>query len=200
MGSQIFAGTGLGVLMGLLVGLSASPVVSTVVAALSAGLIALLGFQKTTAGTTKSVLEHGSVWRLGSFGFACSAALLAGLAIRTGNLMSPSIASQLAQLTSAGYSPAEAKQWVAQKNLGETTGGKQQGSGKGPSSSVLFAGLSDDDCQTFDPDKWKDREEQLRNLESLKGKYAAFARGVRQLDSGQQAAALASVKHLFCVE
>lgn len=208
MGGQIFAGTGLGILLGLLVGLSASPVVSTVVAALSAGLIALLGFSKTTGEHTKSVLDHGSMWRLGSFGFACAIGVLLGLLVRTNNILTPAISKQISQLTEAGYSPIEARQWVARRNFGgepssETSASAtHDGSGKEatPAASVLFASPSNDDCQAFDPDKWKDSAEQLRNLEARGGRSAAFARNVKQLNSAGQAAVLMSAKHLFCAE
>ena len=201
---QIFAGTGLGLLLGLLIGLSGSPVVATVVGALSAGLIALLGFTRKENTAPGKIQMSASSLRLGSFGFMCSVALVAALFVRTNDLLSPPIKTQVSRLTNAGYSPADALRWVALKNVGtsvawDQTGGKKQ-TAVSVASSALMSSLGDDDCQTFDPARYKNLTEHLKYLNSRGGRYADFAHATLNLDQKQQSAVLDATKHLFCGE
>lgn len=199
---QIFAGTGLGLLLGLLIGLSGSPVVATVVGALSAGLVALLGFTRKESTAPGKIRMSASSLRLGSFGFVCSMALVAALFVRTNDLLSPPIKTQVSRLTSAGYSSADALRWVALKNLGTSVAG---GSTRGKkevavsvASSALMSGLGDDYCPTFDPAKYKNLTEHVKYLNSRGGRYADFANALLALDQKQQSAVLDATKHLFC--
>ncbi|HET6158008.1 MAG TPA: hypothetical protein VFE34_06675 [Dongiaceae bacterium] len=108
--AQIFSGIGLGGLVGLLVALSTAHVVGSVIAALTALLAGFFGLS--------NVQIDKSGWRIGSFGFACIVGLIAGLMIRNGGALLPTVASQAAEWTSAGYSAAQARDLVALQRLG----------------------------------------------------------------------------------
>jgi hypothetical protein len=207
MFGQLFAGVGLGLLVGVLVGLSSSPVVSVVVGALAAGMVTLLGFARSSKDGDSSYAE-GSVIRLGGFGVACAAAVLLGLAIRTHNLLSPSIAKQVSEVQKAGYSGEEARRWVAYKNIGAILESGSSTGSNNPSppargtesvaGSVLFSGADSGECQHFDTSRYKDASEHLYSLRQLGGKYAEYAEKISTLDTAQQKSVLESLRVLFC--
>jgi hypothetical protein len=211
---QLFAGTGLGLLVGILVGLSSSPVVAVVVGALAAGMVTLLGFARPAKDGDTAYAE-GSVYRLGSFGVACAIAVLLGLYVRTHNWTSPSIADQVSEVQKAGYSPDDARRWVAYKNVGSIlavgpsstgpgsagTGGTQArgDSGAPPvAESVLFASGNSGECQYFDTNRYKDAQEHLYALRQAGGRYAEYAEKISTLDAARQKAVLDSLRLLFC--
>jgi hypothetical protein len=205
---QLFAGTGLGLLVGVLVGLSSSPVVSVVVGALAAGMVTLLGFVRSAKDDQPSYTE-GSVFRLGSFGVACTAAVIFGLFVRTHNWVSPSIAEQVSEVQKAGYSAEEARRWVAYKNIGISTAGAGSDSSASThatggtasiAGSVLFSGANEGECQHFDTNRYKDAQEHLYALRQLGGKYAAYAEKISSLDASQQKTVLNSLQLLFCAQ
>ena len=88
--------------------------------------------------------------RLGGFGVACAAVVLLGVGIRTHNWLSPSIAKQVSEVQNAGYSGAEARRWVAYKNVGAILESGSSAGSNNPSpsargtesvaGSVLFSG------------------------------------------------------------
>lgn len=199
---QLFAGAGLGLLVGILVGLSSSPVVSTVVGALAAGMITLLGFVRPSKDGESSYAE-GSVVRLGSFGLACTAAVLFGLFIRTHNLLSPSISEQIGDVRNAGYTDEEAHRWVAYRNIGIATGSSSEKSHPADGSasvagSVLFSSANSGECQYFDTNRYQNTKEHLYALQQLGGKYAEYAAKISSLDPSHQKTVLDSLRLLFC--
>ena len=203
---QLFAGTGLGLLVGVLVGLSASPVVSALIGALAAGMVTLLGFTRTTKEGDPPYAE-GSVIRLGSFGVACAVAVLLGLYIRTHNWLSPSISDQVAEIQKAGYTAEEARKWVALRNIGtalaptaaSTADGKSATAAAAPiAGSVLFSGANEGQCQYFDTSRYKDTQEHLYALRQMGGIYAEYANKIASMDATQQKAVLNSLRLLFC--
>jgi MFS family permease len=107
---QIFSGIGLGGLVGLLVALSTAHVVGSVIAALTALLAGFFGLSNTQVDT--------SGWRIGSFGFACIIGVIAGLWIRNGGELLPTVESQIGEWTSAGYPEEQARELVALQRLG----------------------------------------------------------------------------------
>lgn len=202
MMGQLFAGAGLGLLVGVLVGLSSSPVVSVVVGALAAGMVTLLGFTRP-AKEGEPAYKEGSVARLGSFGVACTAAVLLGLFVRTHNWLSPSIAEQVAEVRKAGYTEDEARRWVALRNIGTAPGSENEksksGGGNGAvAGSVLFAGGNSGECQYFDTNRYKDVPEHLYALRQQGGTYAEYADKISTLDSSHQKTVLDSLRILYC--
>ena len=202
MFGQIFAGCGLGLVVGLLVGLSASPVVAVVVGALAAGLMTLLGFVKSAPADDSKVPIDGSPLRLGSFGVSCAIAILIGLSIRTHNLLSPTIEEQVAEIRKAGYSPEEARKWVAVRNsvpVSATDSGAHGGPAVAPvGASVLFSGTTYGECEHFDTKQFKDARAHLAALDQLGGKYAEYSKRIATLDDGDQRKVLDSLQLLYC--
>ena len=192
----------MGLLVGILVGLSSSPVVSIVIGALATGMITLLGFVPGGKGG-EAAYAGGSTVRLGSFGFACTVAVLLGLGIRTYNWASPSIAEQIQKVEQAGYTPDEARRWVAYRNIGTALDSNQEklhpGGQLAPAaSSVLFSGGNAGQCQYFDTSRYKDTQEQLYALRQLGGTYAEYAGKIAALDASRQKTVLDGLRLLFC--
>jgi hypothetical protein len=75
-----------------------------------------------------------------------------------------------------------------------------QRAGVGLVSSNLFGSEGADECQHFDPGKYKDAQEHLQALRLLEGRYAAFAARVSAMDAARQKVTLDAVKRLFCTE
>jgi len=201
---QLLAGAGIGLLLGLLVGLSASHVVATVVGAVAGGLLILLGLNqaKDSAPTAQPL----NAWRLAGFGFACSFALLISVWVRAHHSLSPPVKTQVKELTDVGYSPDDARAWVAYVDSGlVVSAGKpvEQVKDAGPSaasaSSLLFASEGKvDTCGLLNPDRYKDQKEQLNAMRLQGGEWASYAAYVEQLDTGHRDTALTSARKLLC--
>jgi hypothetical protein len=201
---QLLAGAGIGLLLGLLVGLSSSHVVATVVGAVAGGLLILLGLNssKNDASATPPLTS----WRLAGFGFACSLALIVSVWIRAHRSLSPPIKDQVKELTDVGYSPDDARAWVAYVDSGLTVNGSkpvEQAKDAGPSaasaSSLLFASEGKvDTCGLLNPDRYKDRQEQINAMRLQGGAWASYAAYVQQLDTGHRDTALTSARKLLC--
>jgi hypothetical protein len=108
--AEIIAGGGLGMLVGFLLGLSVAQVVGGVVASLAALLGAFLGLSGTQT--------QDRAWRIGAFGFLCAAGVALGLTVRAGELLSPSVAGNVAEWIAAGYPAGQARSYVAFQRLG----------------------------------------------------------------------------------
>ncbi len=136
--SEALSGAGLGLLVGVLMGLSTASVVGGVVAALAAALAAFFGL-------VPNIVAGQSV-RIGSFGIACTFAVVMGLAIRTGAMgLSPSVQSDVEAWLRAGYPAEEARGLVAYQRLGvlppsRTVGAAPKVTAGSP---VLFSTASD---------------------------------------------------------
>lgn len=201
MVGQLFAGGGLGLLVGVLVGLSASPVVSVILGSIAAGLATLLGF----VSKEEPAYGEGSVVRLGSFGVTCAIAVVLGVFLRTHNIASPSISQQVEEIRKAGYSPEEARRWVAYRNLGvnlnaASTGEKphETASIVPAASSVLFSGNDRGECRHFDTTEYKTTAEHINALRLSGGRYAEYADKIASMDANQQKTALEGLRLLFC--
>jgi hypothetical protein len=133
---EAVAGSGLGLLVGVLLGLSVTQLVGGVVAALSAVLAGFFGLS--------GMAGAGRSWRIGAFGFGCVLGVLAGLAIRSGALLAPSIASDVARWQLAGFPPEEARAYVLYERLGVKPAGitLAERPAPGAGSNVLFADKS----------------------------------------------------------
>jgi hypothetical protein len=171
-------------------------------------MVTLLGFSRATKEGGPFASTEGSVYRLGSFGVACAIAVGLGLYIRTHNLVSPSIADQVAEVQKGGYTPEEARRWVAYKNVGtvltsasSNSGPTQQGNGTASvAGSVLFSGSNAGECQHFDTTRFKDVQEQLYALRQLDDKHAEYAEKIATLDTARQKQVLDSLRLLFCAQ
>ena len=141
---QIFASTGIGLLIGVLLGLSTSQVVGLVVGAVASLLASLLGLVVPGA-TEKSPQESVKAQKLvglraGVFGFTCLIGVGVGIYIRTHNLLSPpdtTLLHRYDQLMRIGYAADEARRLAVnyeRQNSGEKNPGE-----KSASDSILFS-------------------------------------------------------------
>jgi hypothetical protein len=147
--SDAFPSLGIGLLVGLLVALSLTPVVAGVLTTLGGLLAAMLGLQQEPGedgGTAVSRLRMNGA-RIGAFGFAAVLGISGGLYIRNHEVLSPPVKQQIAMWEDAGYSRAEARQFVALQKLGIKPEGGEivQSDLQKTQMSALFSGLSDID-------------------------------------------------------
>ncbi|NUO79131.1 hypothetical protein HUU05_03570 [candidate division KSB1 bacterium] len=215
---NVFSGLGMGLLVGIIVGLSVSPVVSVILGALASLLAAFLGLQESggAAATAEGLMSKLKVngMRIGSFGFACVAGILLGLFFRSSDLFSDSIQEEVAKWTKAGYTPAEARQFVAWKKLGIQPEGRQVqiSEVQKAQSSSLFGTLADLDlCNKIslerlgnDPAEvlrvyrglYKPEIQDEKNL--LYQKLGALADKIERLPVEQQIETLKAVEEVLC--
>lgn len=158
--AQVFAGASIGLLLGLLLGLSAAPAVALVVGALAAllGSVVLPAAQaKGLPAETAAAVAKAAAWRSTALGLACIAGLVAGLWMRTHDVLSPpapSLARQLAELRDAGYPADEARRLVASRAF---PAAERAASGAAPAaglrSTVLF-GQGSSACEQMAPSRY----------------------------------------------
>ncbi len=205
--SHIFSGTGIGLLVGIIVGMSVSPVVSVILGALASMLAAFLGLQgggdPATEGEKALMRIRVNGIRIGSFGFACVAGILFGLFIRSHEVLSIPVETQVAKWTSAGYPEPEARQIVAFQKLGIKPQGRDimiSETQKAHSSS-LFSNLTEIDlCNEISMERFgNDPEKTLRAYRRQDNeKLTAFADAVEKLPAENQAQILKAMEEVLC--
>jgi len=181
--AQIFSGIGLGALVGLLVALSTEHVVGSVIAALVALLAGFFGLSK---------VEVDKGWRIGSFGFACIVGVVAGLMIRNGGDLLPTVESQVEEWTSAGYSAEQARELVSLQRLGVKPSGVELV--QQPTMNSLFT--AEDKAQCGRLENTPDLQARLRILRNGGGALPALADQAET--SPDPAAAVAAGIKLLC--
>ena len=122
--TSIFSGLGLGLVLGIIAGLSVSPVIQTILGTLVTVAAGFLTLQANSA-TSSPAATRTNELRIGSFGFACVLGIVLGLFARSHDLFGVPIQQQLARWTSAGYTPAQAQQYVAFERLGIKPAGQE---------------------------------------------------------------------------
>jgi len=162
--AELFAGAGTGLLLGLLLGLSASPVVGVVVGALAALLAALIGLRLPARADAASeaaspAQRRAGHWRAAVFSLLCVLGLLAGLYIRTHDLLSPappSLRQRVDELSAIGFSATEARRIVVLHRLDDAPL-PPAAPAAAPSSknSALFSAQAER-CERLDPGRFKD--------------------------------------------
>ena len=145
----------LGLLVGVLTGLSSSPVVGSLVGTLATILVVVAHsvFGRSPTGETagpagpgqKHGLDLGGQW-LAIFCLMCLFGVFSGVWIRTHNWLSPSVKTQLAWWTEAGYSKERAQQIVMQASMARK--------GNDPIHSVLFADQGSVDLEQLNPEPY----------------------------------------------
>lgn len=157
--TRVLAGLGLGLLLGLIAGLSVSPVVQTILGALVTVVAGFLTLQSSAVDTGFLNRVRMNELRIGCFGLACVAGIMLGLYARTHDSFGPSMKQQVARWTEAGYSQADALDFVAFQDLGIKPKGTEVAAvdeRQKQSQGVLFASaLNKDDCQRSDPSQYK---------------------------------------------
>lgn len=163
--ATILAGTGMGLLLGIIMGLSVSEVVKVIMASLTALLGVFLGFDKRSfSAMSEEEFRKDkqetllTALRAGSFGLAVVAGILLGMWVRTNDIFTPSVKSQVKEWTDAGYDEKYALKLVAYQRLainpttgelGERTEVQRQGS-----SSLFSAEEVTSLCSAIDTSNW----------------------------------------------
>jgi hypothetical protein len=109
---NIYAGLGLGLLVGTIIGLSIAEVTGIVVGALTSLLAAFFGLRSNKEG------ETGNQMVIGTFGIICLLGIFLGLYIRTHNLLSPSLSSEIKEYQEASFDANEIKEIILFTKLG----------------------------------------------------------------------------------
>lgn len=213
---NVFSGLGMGLLVGIIVGLSVSPVVSIILGALASLLAAFLGLQEGGGASEEGLLSKLKVngLRIGSFGFACVGGILLGLFFRSSDMFSDSIQDEVAKWTKAGYSAAEARQFVVWKKLGIQPEGKQVqiSEVQKAQSGSLFGTLADLDlCNKISSERLGNDPSEIlrvyRNLykpevedakNTLYQKLGALAEKIERLPADRQIETLKAVEEVLC--
>lgn len=112
MKKNIFAGIGLGLLTGTIIGLSIAEVTGIILGALTSLLAAFFGLRANKEG------ERGNQIIIGTFSVTCLVSIFFGLFIRTHNLLSPSLASEIKEYKDAYFDTVEIKKIILFKELG----------------------------------------------------------------------------------
>jgi hypothetical protein len=203
--SEMLAGTGIGVLVGLLIGLSVSEVVGAVVGGLMALLAAFLGLkEEARPATTQGQPLNGPAlraWRLTGFGLVCSVAILAGLLIRTHNLLSRTPRQLVQTWKDAGYPDKTARDLAAYQELGLVTEGwkpiKVEGVAARTTSS-LFGTESASRCGELAPSRFSDAKERAYAFVLSGSGWKAIGETVRDLEISKQEKLLDATWKLVC--
>jgi hypothetical protein len=112
MKRNVFAGMGLGLLIGVIVGLSIAQVTGMVLGALTSLLAGFFGLKGSKEG------EMGNQILIGTFSLTCLCAIFFGMFIRTHDLFSPSMTSDVDKYKYAKFSEDEIKKIILFKELG----------------------------------------------------------------------------------
>jgi len=202
------AGAGIGMLVGIATSFSSAPVTAVVVGAISAGLLVLLGFQKGDASAENAApTDAGAVARVAAFGIACSVALVAGLVVRTHDLLAPTPAQTQQKWKDAGFTDEQARQIALYEKSGLTL---NKGTGKegdfaanrstsaGTESTLLFATRSGSPCPYFDKNNYATTGDMLQAMELQGGALQKFAVSTEKLSAGERDDVVNSVGGLLC--
>ncbi|MBO2962253.1 hypothetical protein J4761_19695 [Burkholderia pseudomallei] len=118
---DFLTGGAMGLLVGALIGLSTVPVVGGLVSALTALVGAFLGLAAPTSTRMAFSLR---AWRIVGFGLVSVLAIVAGIYLRTNQILQPSIKDQVNALIDAKFDPMVAQELIAYRDFGIVPGGK----------------------------------------------------------------------------
>ncbi|MEX2630982.1 MAG: hypothetical protein WD341_13685 [Tistlia sp.] len=195
---DLLSGAALGALVGLLVGLATSPVVGAVVGALIALLASFFGLQGGAG-----PLPAASPLRVLGFSAAAAAALLAGLYLRAGDGLAPTLAERRQAWESAGFEPRAAAELVAFERLGVLRGDWQSDPGgleaAGKRASVLFAGEAATACDALQGRSYPQAAAYAEAFAAEGGAWQGFATTVpADLPEADRLAVFAAAVALVC--
>lgn len=195
---DLLSGAALGALVGLLVGLATSPVVGALVGALIALLASFFGLQGGAG-----PLPAASPLRVLGFSAAAAATLLAGLYLRAGDGLAPSLAERRQAWESAGFEPQAAAELVAFERLGVLRGGWQADPGgleaAGKRASVLFSGAAAESCDALQGRSYPAAAAYAEALAAEGEPWRGFAATVpADLPEAERRALLAAAVALVC--
>lgn len=201
---EIIAGSGIGLLVGLLLGLSVSQVVGSVLSGLAALLGAFLGlYDRQKSGEQARADDNRSApraWRIAAFGFVCALAVIAGVLIRTNNLLTISLEDRIAKWTQAGYPGEIAREIVAFQELGiAPKEWKIADSAKTRAfSSALFSAKRQSSCDDLDADRYANTDERLNAFIEEGAQWKIVAETVKKLGEPDRYEMLEAIWQLVC--
>lgn len=182
------AACSLGLLTGLLIGLSTSGVTGSVVSAvlaMAAGVVALTGVKNPFLPKGESAAERspGHNWAVSAFAVMTIVGLGSGLWARTHDLLSPAPGEIVANWTGIGLAPEAARRIAVLQLSGLSLSGKGEVKAESPealkkTASILFAGVSDADCQRTDPSRAPDAGEARNNWSLAPAPWPELAAGL----------------------
>jgi hypothetical protein len=190
---EIFAGVGLGAAVGILVGMSNTPVVAIVVSSLVALVATFFGLSTQTT-------EGAKVLRIASFGLACPIAVFVGLGARSHGWLTPSIQHQIANWTNAGYSPAEARSFVAFRELGVVPEGQKTAEPQQPLGvrGGLFSETKQTDCDHLLASRFANEADRIDAMQKAGGAWRVLADSIVNLDDVRRATVVNATYELAC--
>ena len=194
---DLIAGSALGLLVGLLIGMTTSSVVGSVVGSLVALIVALVGLNKDTS----VIFTSASAVRLTAFSLVAAVALVAGVAIRTHDLLSPSPKALVAELTDAGYSADEARALARFRNFGLLPAAAQAAASDNPVVKASMASLfsyGGDQCNNLHRDQTLSVAERVSRLAGYGDPFSDVAARIRRLPDDRQAAMLDAAEFYLC--
>jgi hypothetical protein len=190
---EIFAGVGLGAAVGILVGMSTAPVVAIVVSSLVALVATFFGLSSQTTEGTK-------VLRIASFGLACPIAVFIGLGARSHGWLTPSIQHQIADWTNAGYSPAEARSFVAFRELGLIPEGQKTAEPQQPLG--VRGGLPNEtrqtECDHLVASRFASEADRIDAMRKAGGTWKVLADSLGDFDRSRRTAVVNAAYGLAC--
>jgi hypothetical protein len=190
------AGASLGALLGILIGLSTAPVVSIVIT----GVVALLGAFFGLSDKLGYAQSEGGTRRL--IGFALFAALftLAGIWLRTDELLMPSISSQQQSLQRLGYADGSKEQaeLLLFVRYGLLPTGMAVAAEHPPEGGVLYALPTPNVCANLS--KAGQASDVIRALKSGDNHLKAVADKIDKLPAERQGDAADVAKSMACSE
>ncbi len=200
-----FSGSGIGMLVGVLMGLAVSPTVGVIIGVLASSLALLLGLNDQHFGDAKAL-------RIGAFGFACVAGAFLGIYIRSHNLLAPDLETQYQEYLEVGYTPEQARDFVAFTRFGILNPGWRMAAptsaapGDGgadlarrQTASVLFGARIDaNDCQLLSQ---ASEVSVFDNFLNLGGVWERLARAAEHyLEESTRPQALLAIKEGVCAD
>jgi hypothetical protein len=209
--ADIFAGTGVGLLLGSVIGLSVTPVVAMVVGALTSFLAVFLGLDGKNS---TSLLPKVNAIRIGAFGFATVAGLALGLHARVNNPLAvdpsialarwdaafpdnPTLARQMMVYERTAIVPAT----LAFENSGSASNVTIDPSAAGAKQVVLFSALSEfDACARLDPERFATPADILAayNRDNSPELVRAFGEQMRSMEDNNIEVALRFSHRVLC--
>jgi hypothetical protein len=190
---EAFAGLTLGAAVGLLVGMSNTPVTAIVVSSLVALIATFFGLSSQHAEGVKAL-------RIASFGLACPIAILVALTVRSHGWLTPSIQQQIAGWTTAGYTPAEARSFVAFRELGLVPEGQKTAEPQPPVGirGTLLSENRENDCDRLAASRFGTDEERLNAMRTAGGNWKVLADSLEGVDAVRRSVVMNAAFQFAC--
>jgi hypothetical protein len=189
-------GGAMGLLVGSLIGLSTVPVVGAVITSITALVGAFLGLAASAIKQLPFVIQS---WRIVGFGVLCVTGILAGIYLRTNDVLHRPLKPQIDELVGAGFDRAAVLELVAYRHFGIMPSGKtvQLNEVSRRSIAALFS-YDSSVCTQLLRARSDSIQERLLALESGGDFFALMAERIRRRNVSEQDSLLRSVNIILC--